>query len=221
MGNRRALEEAFAIALGQAHVPLLVDGVVELLVGDRCNCDTHRVDLGVSEEEVQCHRTAATPAPNADALAVDERELLEHRLDPRRLVGRGENADLPVNRLAPLAAARRRGATVVEAGDDVALLREEQVPHPGAPPPSVQDRLPGGLAVDIDQQRIPLGRVEIRRPDHPAVDLEVVGHGGTESLTRRSDDGVECLLDIGVVFEYPLYRVIRKRHEVGPWHVLP
>ena len=132
------------------------------------------VEVGIAEHGVEGHRAAAAPAPDADALGVDIGPGGEGRPDRRGLVGRGQDADLAVDALAPGPAARRGRAAVVEAGHDVALLGQHQVPEVAVAAPAVLDGLPGGLAVDVDEQRIFLGRVEVGRQDAPAVDLDPV-----------------------------------------------
>ena len=81
-----------------------------------------------------------------------------HAANRRRLVGGRQDADLPVDRAPPRATARRGGATAVDAGDEVASLRQHQVPQMSIAAPAIHDGLPGGLRIDVHQQRIFLRR---------------------------------------------------------------
>ena len=221
MGDGRAVGKALGVALGQPHVALLIDGVVDLLVGDECDGHAHGVEFRVAEESVQRHGAAAAPTPRADTLAVDYGEGVEHRPDTGRLVHRREDSDLTVDRLAPLAAARGRRAAIVEAGHQVAALREQQVPQVSAASPAILHRLACGLTVDVHQERVDLRRVEVGRRHHPAIHLDAVADVDPKDLDGSSGNRVDGGLHLGIVLEDAPDLVIGQRHQVGARHPLP
>src|SRR6185312_14434772 len=55
---------AVSVGRGQAHVALLVDGVVALLVGHRSGGDAGGVEAGVAEHHVERVGAAAAPSPH-------------------------------------------------------------------------------------------------------------------------------------------------------------
>src|SRR5207248_2071600 len=116
--------------------------------------------------------------PYAHTRRVDVRALRD-RPRCRRLIGAGEYADLSIYRLAPGAAAWRWRAAIVDAGNDVAFLREHQMPEVLRTAPRVLDRLSGGLTVHVEQHGIFLRRIEFRRLDHPAVEIIPLGAAST------------------------------------------
>ena len=94
------------------------------------------------------------------------------------------------DRLAPGRVAARRAAGVAH-HDDVARARLDLrlVEEPVAV-------LGERAAVDVEQHGVALGRVEVGRRDHPAVDLDVIGRRGHEPLGRlQAGPGGEPLGD--------------------------
>ena len=83
--------------------------------------------------------------------------------DGRRLILRGQDADLVVDRLAPGPAARGGRASIVKAHDDVISLGEHHVPEVVAAPPSIKYGLAGRLSIHMHQERILPFRIEFRR----------------------------------------------------------
>jgi hypothetical protein len=91
--------------------------------------------------------------------------------DRGRLVARGELAHGAVDDLAPVATLERWGAAVVEARHDVATIGEHVEPEVAATAPRVAHCGARGLAVNVDQERVALGGVEVGWLDHPAIEL--------------------------------------------------
>ena len=124
-------------------------------------------------------------------------------------------ADLVEHRLAPVAAARARRAAVVHARDDVALLREHQVPEPAAAAVCVAHRLVRRLAVHVEQHRILLRRVEVGRLHHPRVELDAAADVDLQELDRPLLECRELRLERVVVDERARDLVRRQPHQVG------
>ena len=204
MGDRRSLFEPFGVDLRRAHVAFLVDRVVQSLVRHVGDGDARVVKLGVAEHHVQRHRTAAAPSPDAHAIGVEVRAIGQHGAQPGGLVSRGHHADLPVDRLAPVAPARGRGAMVVHAGNDISLLRHQQVPHVGIAvgAPVVDHRLAGRLAIDVHQQRVALLRVEVRREHHPRVERHPVADIDGEEFDVALRRGGQVGAGAGIVDDH-------------------
>ena len=221
MGDGRAVGKTLGVVLGQPHVAFLIDGVVDLLVGDGCDRHAHGIELRVAEKSVQGHGAAAAPAPRADTLRVDEGEGVEHGPDTGCLIHRREDADLTVDRLAPLAPARGGRAAIVEAGHQVAALRQQQVPQISSASPAVLHRLACGLTVDEHQKRVDRCRVEVGRRQHPAVHLDPVADVDPKDLDGSFGNRIECGLHLGIVLEDAFDLVTGQRHQAGARHPHP
>ena len=164
----------FGVVVGQAHVALLVNRIVEQLA--RVRSDGHRrgVKVWVAENRVEAHAAPAAPAPHADPSRVRVGPEFEQSAHARRLILRRKNAHLSEGQLAPLTPARDRRAAVFNAGDDVALLRQHPMPQPAAPSPSVAHGLTRRLTIHVDQQRMLYGRIQPRRFETPRIERNPV-----------------------------------------------
>src|SRR3954462_1311983 len=98
-----------------------------------------------------------------------------------------QSSHLVVQRLSPSATFGPRRAAVIDAGDDVTLLREHHMPEPVDAAVAVDNGLTPWLTVDEEQNRIFLRRVEVRRFHHPRIELYTLADVDLEEL-----DG--CLL---------------------------
>ena len=119
-----------------------------------------------------------------------------------RLLPARQNADRAVDHFSPRAAARRRRAAIVHGGHYVALIRDHVLPQM-TPAPGVLGRLTRRLAVDVHQQRIDFGRIEIGGLDHPAIERDSVRHRHLEELTVTSDERRHRRALFGIVDECP------------------
>ena len=166
---------------GEAHIALLVDGVVALLVGAGGVGDAGRVEAGIAEHHVEGIGAAAAPAPDGHAGGVDEGVRGGEGANRFRLLLCGEDAERAVASVAPIAAARRRCALVVEADDDVAFARDE-VEEEILNVLRVEDGDGGGFSIDVGEDWIFFGGIEMRRFDDLGAEREVVVDGGVGEL---------------------------------------
>ena len=116
------------VFLGEAHVALLIYGVVVALIGNRRDGDGRFVEFGEFEDGVQAHRPSGAPTPGADALGIEVRALAEHFANGGGLLFRCKDPDLAESGLAPGSAPRRFRAPVVDAHDDIPPLRQHGMP---------------------------------------------------------------------------------------------
>ena len=96
----RAKAVIFGIVLGQPHVTLLVDRIVEQLAcvrSDGYRCGIH---VRVAENGVEAHAATAAPAPHANPSRVRVRPALQQGTHSRRLILRCENPHLPIRNCA-------------------------------------------------------------------------------------------------------------------------
>jgi len=100
--NWRAFAISVRIVLRCAHVPLLINRVVQTCVGNRRHRHAERVELRISEKHVERHRSTTAPAPDSDPGGVYKRHGGE-LFGRSGLVVRSHDADLFVDRFAPLA----------------------------------------------------------------------------------------------------------------------
>ena len=193
----RALVVARDIVAEQSHVALGVDRVVQPPVGDRRVGDPHFEDVRIRQDRVD-HAVAAVARPHdGDAAAVGpglRREIA------RRL---GEVVALPaaevqVDDLHEGAAVVVR-APVVQADDDVALLRQPLREAAGRE--LVVHLLRAGPAIDREDHGVALRRVEGERLDEGAVEAHRVGRGEAEQLDGGVGVGREPLGHARVVLE--------------------
>src|SRR6185503_608159 len=138
-------------------------------------------DIRITKHRIKRRRAAAAPTPNRDPRRVDKRPLVD-RPDCIRLVLRTDDPYFAIDDLAPAAAARRRRAAIVDAHHDVTLLREQPVPHKVKAAPLIEYRLSGRFAIDVEQNRIALIRIEIGRLDHPAIKLHAFANVDPKEL---------------------------------------
>ena len=214
-GQRRALPIAFGVVGWQAHVALLINGVVEAHVGDRRDGDARGVEVGMAEQGVERHGPAAAPTPNADALGVEVRTRGQHVLEGGRLILRGENAHLAINRFAPVVAPGCGRAAVVETHHHIALLGEHPVPELAGSAPLVLHGLSGRFAVNMHEEGVFLRAVEFRRQHAPAVDFNAVTHRNPEELRGGNFQGGQLLADLLVVGQHPNRLVVGQGNELG------
>src|SRR6185437_12097564 len=160
---------AVGIAFGQAHVSLLVDRVVKSLIADKCDGNGRLAEVGMAEDGVQAHRPATAPTPDAHPARIDEPPALLQGSNRLGLVLRREDSDLAIDALAPGTPSRARCPSVVDARDHEAMLGEHPMPEVIPTAPLIQHRLTGGLAVDVDQERVTLRGVESRRLEAPTI----------------------------------------------------
>ena len=164
---------ALGVVLRQTHVPLLVDRVVELLVGDGRNSDTHLIEIGEPEHRVQRVRAAAAPSPHADAIGIDECVPCRKSPDRGGLVFRRQISHRSVNDLSPFGTLRSRSAAIVERHDDVTGFGKspmEEHAAPADPTPPVEHGLIRGLTVDEYDDGILARRIKVGRLHDPAIE---------------------------------------------------
>src|SRR5277367_3291043 len=152
---------AFGVLLRQAHVALLVDGVVEALIWHGSHRHSNLVGFGGAEHEVQGVGAAAAPAPYGDAAGIKIGSFSAKLFDGCGLVFSGQRTDRAVDDFAPLAALGRRRTAIIKADDDIAVLCQGAMKKAAAAIPVIEYRLGCGLAVNIYQNRIFAGGVEI------------------------------------------------------------
>ena len=111
--------------------------------------------------------------------------LRDQRAHRRGLFLRRQIADRAVDDLSPRRAPRRRRAAVVDADDDVAGFGQRAMEQQLRAAPRIVDRLPRRLAVDVRDERIFLRRVEGRRLQHVAIELNAFADVDAEELRRR------------------------------------
>ena len=154
-------------------------GVVEAPVRDRCTRYAGREEIGCAYHGHQRHVAAVTPAPHADAGGVDVGQAAQV-LDALHLVLDLDAAHAAVERRleGPAAVA---GAAVVEHEHHEALLREvlAVVATPGA-----LHALHAGTAVDLDDDRVALRRIEAERLQHRPMHHLSVGGAQRAELGR-------------------------------------
>ena len=149
------------------------------------------------EHQVERHRAAAAPTPDAEACRVHPRPTSDGACGARLIIGR-EHTDLAIDRLAPVAPAQRWCAAVIERDHRVALLRQHQVPQIEREP-VVNRRLAGRLTVHIEQHRIVHCRVEV---------------------SRIHDYTIECRAITGVDSHEPRRPTLQRRHSRAQLRVL-
>src|ERR1043165_5187738 len=169
--------------LRQRAVALLINRIVEADVGNRRNRHSHLIQAGVTKQSIERRRSAAAPSPNRDPVRIDERPLIDRAHGVSLILGIYYSL-LPIENLAPGASARRRRAAIVNAHYDVAVLRQQPVPHEVSAAPLVQNSLRGGFAIDVKKNRVAFMRIEIRRLDHPAIKLHPVADIDAKELAR-------------------------------------
>ena len=67
MCDGRSVGVTFGILLGQSHVALLINAVVEMAVRHGRDGDGGAVEIGITKERVEAAAAAAAPAPDANA----------------------------------------------------------------------------------------------------------------------------------------------------------
>src|SRR5439155_6429378 len=151
------------------------------------------------------------PAPDPDPRRVHVRQPAD-RARRRGLVLRLDHAHLPIDQLAP-GATPRAGATIVDAGHDVAALRQHLVPEIVLPAPGVRDRLRSGPAIDIKKDGIAGRRIEIRRLDEPGVELDAAADVDLTELGRAEPQTGDFRFERGVVHDRADQMNLRQAHE--------
>src|SRR5439155_22638289 len=116
------------------------------------NGDAHPLHIVRLRQHIQRHEATVAPAPDPEARPVDVRQPTD-RARRSRLILRLDDTQLFVDDLAPRLAARAR-PTVVDAGEDVAALREHLVPEVVLPTPVVGHELRARPTVDIEEDGI-------------------------------------------------------------------
>jgi hypothetical protein len=104
---------------------------------------------------------------------------------------------------------------MLEAGDDVAPLGQQEMPEVAVAAPVVLDGLAGRLAVDVDDERVFLGRVEIGRQDPPAVDLDALADVELEKLGPLPSQGLDLGLEACVGGQGPDSPAVGQPDELG------
>ena len=198
-----------------AHVALLVNRVVQPLVGHRRDAHADLIDVRIPEQRLQRARSAAAPTPDRDPRGVEVGPGPRERAHGIGLLVGREYSDLPVHHFAPGPAFGRRRAAVVHAGDDVAQVRDHVVPQLARPAPPLRHRRAGGLAVHVHQHRVGPGGIEIARPDHPAVERGAVGKRDLEEFCGAGDQRSHGRLERHVRDERPDHLTARQAHQLG------
>src|SRR5215471_14736398 len=121
----RAIVIALHVLLRQAHVALLIDGVVMAFVGDRSDSDAGLVESGRAKHEIEGVRSPTAPTPDGEPRHVDIAVFFAQFPDGVRLLCRRKHAYTPVDHLAPFPAFWRRSSLIVEADNDVSLARDQ------------------------------------------------------------------------------------------------
>src|SRR5258708_17127439 len=101
----------FGVRMGEAHVTLLINGIVEPHIRDRRYGNSHFEYVRVSKQAVERVGCASAPAPNCDPRRVEIGPFAER---PNRicLVLRRNNPYFMVHGPSPGAAPQRGGASV-------------------------------------------------------------------------------------------------------------
>ena len=167
----------------------------EALVGDERHGDAGVDDGGIAEHAVERLAAASAPTGNAHAAEVDEGVLAGQILDGAGLILAGEGAHLAVDALAPLAAARGVGSAVVDAHHDVAQVGQVLVPGVAALPYILHGGA-GGFAIDIDDDGVLLGGVEVDGLHQEGVQQQLAG-AGLDELLRLQAESLELLAGLG------------------------
>src|SRR4030095_2080913 len=128
--------------------------------------------LETLKHRVQRHVAAITPAPNADAGGVYPR-LPFQPSDPVALVGEFLGAKPQVNGLFKQVPPASR-STVVQGKNHEPFLRHQLVPQKICSAPGIQHDLSMRPTVSVDEHWILLRRIELRRLDHPRIELDPV-----------------------------------------------
>src|SRR5437762_3982550 len=122
----------------------------------------------------QRHVPAVAPPPDTNAIGIDEGKRLEI-LHAVALVGKFLCAHAEVQRRFECMAAAL-GAAIIKRKDNVALLRHELVPKEVSAAPAVSNDLRVRPPIRVNQHRIFLLRMEVRRLDDAGVELRSEEH---------------------------------------------
>lgn len=206
VAHRRVVVVARRVLLRRAHVTLGIYVVVESPVRHRRDGDRGADDVGTLGDAVGSHEAAVAPAVNGDLVGVDV-WLLRHVFRQRYHVFGLVFPELKVGHLLELLALRP-AASVVDRHRDDSALREKLHPVPVAVIPLVHDGLMTRAAIDVNQDRIFLVGVEIRREDLPAVDFNGASVGHREGRVADLDE--LFLADIVCVKSFQKFVVVFK-----------
>ena len=183
VGQRGGGLVPFGVLLRELHVPLGVDRVVVLPVGHRRAGDGGPEELRGARRGGERHVAAVRPAADPEAGRVDERELLQLR-DPLELV-------LQLDLAEPLRGwpTRRRGRARRSRGCPSAQTRKPFEARTWSKSEVAPQRSGHDLrvrpAVDVDDDRVLLRGVEVRRLHEPRVEERPVRAGERAHLGRR------------------------------------
>ena len=191
--DEAGLGKAFRIGFGVIHVAFPIHDFVPFPVYDRTARDPHLEDFWIVGHEAYGHESSIAPAMYADAVFIHIGEFHE-AADAHHLVFHFFLATLPVDGLFKGGAPVFRSPVVLNI-DQVAFLGHQHFPHADISEPAVLHHLAVRAAIDIEDDGIFPGRVEVLGVDEPIVIFELaVGAGdgshfhlaGSETLERVS-----------------------------------
>src|ERR1043166_1345074 len=128
MRHGRAAAVVLFVVLWQSHVSLLINRVIEMLVGYRRDRHSHLVNVRIAKHLVESHRAAAAPAPDRNPFRIYKGPALDHS-GCCRLFFSSQHTNFSIDDFAPGAAFRRRSAANVKAHHDVSMLSQHLMPE--------------------------------------------------------------------------------------------
>ena len=178
------------IGLRHVHVALAVHHLVVSPVDDRPACHADLVQLRIAQHQGRSHVPPEAPPVHADTVAVHVRQGLEP-LGRLGLVFALLNAEATERAVlesqAPVSA-----APVVNGEEDVTPVRHVEVPAAGGVHPVGSQHLCVRPAVDVNDDRVLLPRVEVCRLQHAPVECRrIIGRLHRAHLHRRHDQPTE------------------------------
>ena len=173
---------AFGVFLRAIHIAFAVHDLVASPVGDSTASDTYLEDFGVCEHQVRSHEATIAPACDPDTVGIDIGEGLEE-VHALHLVCHLVLTEVAMDDLLKGSTTVRR-ATTVDGEDDEALRSHIKVPAKATSVEAVLHELCVWAIVDVDDGRILLRWIEVRRLQQAVVQ---VGHA-IGSLDRAEGD---------------------------------
>lgn len=180
--------EAFRVGLGVVHVALSVHDFIPFPVYDRAAGHAHLEHVRIGGEEADGHEAAVAPAVYANPGGIHVRQAAEP-VDAHHLVFHLGEAAAAVDGLLEGGAAVLCAPVVLDI-DQITLLGHEHLPHADVAQPGVLDHLTVRSAIDIQDDGILPGRVEVLGIDEPIIVLKPAVGGG---------DGAQFHLAGGIV----------------------
>src|SRR6185369_3649198 len=179
----RTLRPLIGVILRQAAVSLLVNRVVIPDIRNRRHRQPNLIDIWITKHRIQRRRSPTAPTPDTYSARIHKRPFANSSRGVR-LILRIHNPQLSVNYFSPQPATWCRSASIVDTHHDVTLLGQHHVPQFISPTPAIEDGLSPRFAVHIAEHRILLLWIEIRRLNHPAIELHTFAYVDLEKLCR-------------------------------------